>query len=170
VSVARRGPPSPAGPRRGETVQEWYFGLDGPARYRVRLDDPDWRDPITVWAMSPGEALDGAVIYVDSSERINVRGAPAHVEEIARTPDPDDLKATDEGWPFQAPPRPPRFDRQDIADAAIFVAILAVAGAIVGLYAFALLAALDAEWLRAAVAAIIATIPAAGLAALWLRA
>jgi hypothetical protein len=168
--MPRRGPPSPGGPRRGETVREWYFGLGGPARYRVTIDDGAVPGPITVWAPSPGEALDAAVVYVDSQEHINVRAAPAHVEEIARTPDREDLKATDEGWAFEAPPRPPRFDRQDIEDSLIFIAILGTAGAVIGLYAFALFSILSGEWLRAVIAAGVATIPAAGLAALWLKA
>jgi hypothetical protein len=169
-AVPRRGPPSPAGPRRGETDSEWYFGLGGPARYRVVIDDPAVRKPLTVWAMSPGDALDTAVMSVDAREKINVRGVPAHIEEIGREPDPDDLKATDEGWPFDPAPRPQRFDRQDIADASIFIAVLALAGAVVGLYGFALLSLLEGELLRAAIAAGIATIPAAGLAARWLSA
>jgi hypothetical protein len=59
--------------------------------------------------MSPGAALDAAVVQVDAMEKVNVRGAPARVEEIARSPEADDLKATDEGWPFAPPPDPPRF-------------------------------------------------------------
>jgi hypothetical protein len=167
--MPRGGPPSPAGPRRGETVREWYFGLGGPARYRVRIDDPAGRAPITVWAMSPGEALDAAVVYVDASKHINVRGAAAHVEETARTPDPDDLKATDEGWPFEPAPRPPRFDRQAIADSLIFVAVLGIAGAVLGAYAFAVFSLLEGEWIRGLVAAAVATVPGGGHAALWLK-
>jgi hypothetical protein len=168
--LARRGPPSPGGPRRGETVGEWYFGLGGPARYRVVIEDDAVPAPITVWAMSPGDALDTAVIHVDSSEKINVRGSPAHVEEIGRTPDPADVKATDAGWPFEPPPRPPRFDRQDVADSLIFIAVLGIAGAVVGTYAFALFSLLGGDWLRGVVAAGVATVPAAGLAWLLVRA
>ena len=58
--MPRRTLPSPAGPRRGETVHEWYFGLNGPRRYGVSIDDGAVSGPITVWAMSPGEALDQA--------------------------------------------------------------------------------------------------------------
>jgi hypothetical protein len=72
-----------------------------------------------VWAMSPGEALDAVIVDVDARERVNVSGAPAHVEHAGLWPEPDDLKATDEAWPFAPPPRPPRFDRQDFADAGI---------------------------------------------------
>jgi hypothetical protein len=168
--VPRRGLPSPAGPRRGETVREWYFGLGGPARYRVVIDDGAVPGAITVWAMSPGDALDAALIHVDSSEKINVRAVPAHVEEIGGEPQPDDVRATDQGWPFKPPPRLPRFDRQDVADALIFIAILSIAGGVIGAYAFALFSALDGDWVRAAIAGGIATIPATGLALVWLTA
>jgi hypothetical protein len=168
--MARRGAPSPAGPRRGETTGEWYFRLDGPARYRVTIDDGAVPAPIIVWAMSPGHAIDTAIVYVDASEKIGVGRARAHVEEIARAPEPEDIKATDEGWPFEPPPRAPRLDVQDVADSLIFIAILGLAGAVVGLYAYALLSLLDREWVRGVVAAGIATAPAAGLAARWLRA
>ena len=168
--MPRRGPPSPAGPRRGETVREWYFGLGGPARYRVVIDDGDVPEAITVWAMSPGDALDAALVYVDSVEKISVRAAPAHVEEMPGVPEPDDLKATDEGWPFAPPPSRPRLDRQDVADAAIFVSILGIAGAVIGLYAFALFSVLDGDWVRAVIAAGIASVPATGLALFWLKA
>ena len=120
--------------------------------------------------MSPGDALDAALMYVDASEKINVRAAPAHVEEIGLKPEPDDVKATDHGWPFEPPPRPSRFDRQDVADALIFISILAIAGGVVGAYAFALFSALDGDWVRAAIIASIATIPATGLALAWLTA
>jgi hypothetical protein len=144
--------------------------LSGPARYRVTIDDRDAPEPMAVWAMSPGEALDTAMIYVDATEKVNVRGSPAHVEEIAREPDPDDLKSTDEGWPFAPPPRPPRFDRQDIADSLIFIAIMGIAGAVLCAYAFALFSLLEGEWIRGLVAAVVATVPGAGVAALWLKA
>ena len=127
-------------------------------------------DAITVWAMSPGDALDAALIQVDANEKINVRGAPAHVEEIGREPVSDDIKATEQGWPFEPPKRPSRFDWQDVADALIFVAILGIAGAVLGAYAFALFSVLDGDWIRAAIVASIATIPATGLALLWLNA
>jgi hypothetical protein len=170
AAVPRRGPPSPAGPRRGESVREWYFGLGGPARYRVTISDGAVPQPLAVWSMSPGEAIDAVIAYLDSTERVNVRGAPAHVEEIGRRPKPDDLKATDEGWPFRPPPRLRRFGRQDIADSLIFISVFAVAGAVLGSYAFAAFSLLDGEWLRAVIAAGIATVPATGLAALWLTA
>ena len=165
--MAKR-PPTPAGPRRGESVADWYFGLGGPARYRVTIDDVDVPRPLTVWAMSPGAALDAAIISVDAREKVNVRGATAHVDEIARDPDPEDLKATDAGWPFAPPPRVPRFDRDDLVSAVIFVALIARGGIAVALFAFAVLAGLDAEWLRAAIAAGIATLISAALAALLL--
>jgi hypothetical protein len=92
------------------------------------------------------------------------------VEEIGRRPEADDLKATDEGWPFEPAPHPARIDRQDVADSLIFIVVLATAGAVIGGYAFALFALLEGEWLRAAVVAAIATMPAVGLAALWLKA
>ncbi|HZM18370.1 MAG TPA: hypothetical protein VFB87_03055 [Gaiellaceae bacterium] len=120
--------------------------------------------------MSPGDALDAVIVDVDARERINVSGAPAHVEHAGLSPEPRDLKATDEARPFAPPPRPPRFDRQDFADALLFIALVAVAGAAVGLYAYALLSIFDGEWLRAVLAAGIATLPAAGLAIRWLKA
>jgi hypothetical protein len=134
------------------------------------IDDGAVAGAITVWAMSPGDALDAALIYVDASEKINVRAAPAHVEEIGLKPDPDDIKSTDQGWPFEPPPRAPRLDRQDVADALIFIAILAIAGGVIGSYAFALFSLLDGDWVRAAIAGGIATIPATGLALFWLTA
>lgn len=168
--MPRRTPPSPAGPRRGETVQEWYFGLGGPRRYRVSIDDGAVPGPITVWAMSPGVALDEAIISVDAQEKINVSAAPASVEAIGTEPDPDDLEATTIGWPFAPPPRLPLFDRQDAADGLIFTAILAVGGGVLGAYAYALFALLDGEWARGLIVAAIATVSAAGLAAVWLKA
>jgi hypothetical protein len=39
---------------------------------------------------------------------------------------------------FEPRPRPARFDRQDFADALIFIAILAMPAAVIGTYAFAL--------------------------------
>jgi hypothetical protein len=116
------------------------------------IDDGAVAGAITLWAMSPGDALDAALIYVDASEKINVRAAPAHVEEIGLKPDPDDIKSTDQGWPFEPPPRAPRLDRQDVADALIFIAILAIAGGVIGSYAFALFSLLDGDWVRAAIA------------------
>jgi hypothetical protein len=136
----------------------------------VVIDDGDVPEAITVWAMSPGDALDAALVYVDSVEKISVRAAPAHVEEMPGVPEPDDLKATDEGWPFAPPPSRPRLDRQDVADAAIFVSILGIAGAVIGLYAFALFSVLDGDWVRAVIAAGIASVPATGLALFWLKA
>jgi hypothetical protein len=168
--LPRRAPSSPAGPRRGESVREWYFGLGGPSRYRVVIEDGAVPGPVTVWAMSPGEALDAVIVDVDARERVNVSGAPAHVEHAGLSPEPRDLKATDEAWPFAPAPRPPRFDRQDFADALFFIALIAVAGAAVGLYTYALLSIFEGEWLRAVLAAGIATLPAAGLAIRWLKA
>jgi hypothetical protein len=49
-------------------------------------------------------------------------------------------------------------------------AMLGLAGAVVGLYAYAAFSLVDGDWLRALVAAGVATIPAAGLAVAWLRA
>jgi hypothetical protein len=167
--VPRRGPPSPAGPRRGESVRDWYFGLDGPARYRVLIKDEDVAGAITAWAMSPGEAIDAAIVYVDATEKINVGAAPAQVEEIARLPEPDDIKATDEGWPFAPPPRRLLFDRHDAADAVIFVALLGIVGAVVGLFAFTLFSVLNGDWVPAAITASIASFAGAALAALWLK-
>jgi hypothetical protein len=151
-------------------VQAWYFGLNGPRRYRVTIDDGAVPGLITVWAMSPGEALDEAIISVDAREKINVSAAPASVETIGLEPDPDDLQATNEGWPFAPPPRLPRYDRQDVADSLIFIAILAVVGGVLGAYAYALFALLGSEWVRGVIVAAIATLPAAGLAAAWLKA
>jgi hypothetical protein len=168
--VPRLRPPSPAGPRRGETVREWYFGLGGPARYRVVIDDGAVPGATTVWAMSPGEALDAVLVNVDARKKINVRGSPARVEEIGREPEAEDVKATDAGWRFGPPERLPRFDRQDVADSVIFIALLGIAGAVIGAYAFAVFSLLHGNWVRAAVAGVIATVPAAGLALAWLRA
>jgi hypothetical protein len=61
--------------------------------------------------MSPGEALDTVLVYIDAQEKINVCDAPAHVEEIGKEADAHDLKATDQGWPFERPQQPSRFDR-----------------------------------------------------------
>jgi hypothetical protein len=120
--------------------------------------------------MSPGEALDAVIIDADAREHVNVRGAPAHVEETAREPRASDLKATDEGWPYAPPPRLPRFQRQDITDALLFVVLFAVAGAVLGLYAVALIAVIEEEWLRGAVATAIAAALTAALATVWLKA
>jgi hypothetical protein len=125
---------------------------------------------MTVWAMSPGDALDAALVHVDAHEKINVQAVPTHVEEIGRKPESHDIKATDHGWPFEPPKRPPRFDRQDIADALILIAILAAVGGVIGAYAFALFSALHGDWVRAAIAGGIATIPATGIALYWLKA
>lgn len=119
--------------------------------------------------MSPGEAIDAAIVYVDATEKINVGAAPAQVEEIARLPEPDDIKATDVGWPFAPPPRRPLFDRQDAADAVIFVALLAIVGAVIGLFAFAMFFALNGDWVPAAITASIASLGGAALAGLWLK-
>jgi hypothetical protein len=119
--------------------------------------------------MSPGEAIDAAIVYVDATEKMNVGAAPAQVEEIARLPEPDDIKATDEGWPFAPPPRRPLFDRQDAADAVIFVALLGLVGAVIGLFAFALFSVLNGDWVPAAIPASIASLAGAALAALWLK-
>lgn len=66
--------------------------------------------------------------------------------------------------------RPAALHRQDVADAFIFVFLLAIVGAVIGLYAFALFSALDGDWVRAVIAAGIASVPAAGLALYWLKA
>jgi hypothetical protein len=136
----------------------------------VVIDDGAVPGAITVWAMSPGDALDTALMHVDASEKINVQAAPAHVEEVGGKPESDDIKATDEGWPFEPPQRPPRFDRQDFADALIFISILAIAGGAIGAYAFALFSALDGDWVRAVFVASVATVPATALALFWLKA
>jgi hypothetical protein len=96
--------------------------------------------------MSPGDALDTVLVYIDAQELINVRGAPAHVEEIGEEADAHDLKATDQGWPFEPPQQPSRFDRQDITDSLIFVGILAMRGAVIGAYALALFSLLRGDW------------------------
>ena len=69
----------------------------------------------------------------------------------------------------RAGPRPPRFDRQDIADSLIFVAVLGIAGAVLGAYALAVFSLLEGEWIRGLVAAAVATVPGGGHAALWLK-
>jgi hypothetical protein len=61
-------------------------------------------------------------------------------------------------------------DRQDFADALFFVALLASPAPRSGSTRHALLSILDGELLRAALAAGIATVPAAGLAFRWLKA
>jgi hypothetical protein len=133
------------------------------------IDDGGVPGAMTVWAMSPGDALDAALIHVDASEKINVQAAPAHVEAIGGEPERDDIKATDEGWPFEPPSSVPRFDRQDFSDELILISILAIAGGVMGAYAFALFSLLEGDWIRAAVAGSIATVPATGLAVLWLK-
>jgi hypothetical protein len=125
---------------------------------------------VSVWAMSPGDALDAVIIEADAREHVNVRGAAAHVEELGVEPRADDLKATDEGWPFAPAPAPPRFQRQDIADVLLFVLLFALVGAVLGLYALALVSLVQAEWLRGALAAAVATGIGSVLAIAWLKA
>jgi hypothetical protein len=119
--------------------------------------------------MSPGEALDTVLVYIDAQEKINVRDAPAHVEEIGMEADARDLKATDQGWPFEPPKQLSRFDRQDITDSLIFVGILAMRGAVIGAYALALFSLLRGDWELAVLVAAIATVCATALALAWLK-
>jgi hypothetical protein len=68
------------------------------------------------------------------------------------------------------PNNSPALIRQDVADSVIFIALLGIAGVVIGAYAFAVFSLLHGNWVRAAVAGAIATVPAAGLALAWLKA
>jgi hypothetical protein len=56
-----------------------------------------------------------------------------------------------------------------LADAVIFVALFAIVGAVIGLFAFAQFSVINGDWVPAAITASIASLAGAALAALWLK-